>query len=165
MICIVLSHVAIRFLAGDNVFTDEGKIQIKLSEGGYAWIQPRTQYSLAKYVYRGDADGSERGLFRLLKGAVRFVAGAIGKKNRRNFRISTNTATIGIRGSGGLVEQYESGGVRCTKIHTHERSSDLLPMVLGLEQHYREGDQHHYIESNPTLRLLHTSLTDGPKRQ
>ena len=33
MICIVLSHVAIRFLAGDNVFTDEGKIQIKLSDG------------------------------------------------------------------------------------------------------------------------------------
>jgi hypothetical protein len=83
-------------------------------------------------VYRGAADGSERGFFRLLKGAVRFAMGAIGKANRRNFRISTNTATIGIRGSGGLVEQCEGGSCGGKADGTHlTTNAGILTLASG----------------------------------
>lgn len=95
--------------AGDTVRTAAGKVQIRFSDGGYASLKADTEYRLADYVYRGAANGSERGFFNLLKGTVRFVTGAIGKVNRERFRIETKTATIGIRGSAGLAVSCIAG--------------------------------------------------------
>ena len=96
--------------AAETVVTGEGKLQIQFSDGGYASLKAHTEYRLSEYVYRGAADGRERGFFDLIKGSVRFVTGAIGKANRKNFRIGTKTATIGIRGSSGLVVSCVAGG-------------------------------------------------------
>ncbi len=98
-----------KVFSGDTIVTGDGRAQIKFTDGGFASIRSRTEYSLSQYSYRGAADGSERGFFRLIKGGVRFVTGAIGKANRKHFRLSTRTATIGIRGSSGLAEQCENG--------------------------------------------------------
>ncbi len=95
--------------SGDTVTTGDGKVQIQFTDGGYASLKADTEYRLADYVYRGSADGSERSFFNLLKGSVRFVTGIIGKSNRKSFRISTKTATIGIRGSSGLAVSCVAG--------------------------------------------------------
>ena len=66
-------------------------------------MQPNTEYQIDDYNFEGKADGKERSFLSLLKGSVRLVTGVIGKANRRNFRIKTSVATIGIRGTQGTL--------------------------------------------------------------
>jgi hypothetical protein len=113
---VVDAHAAARGLirgdqvfSGDTIIIEKGKAQIKFTEGGYASMRPQSEFSLSEYVYRDTADGSERGFFRLLKGGVRCVTGAIGEANRRNFRLSTETVMIGIRDSSSFAEQCDLG--------------------------------------------------------
>jgi hypothetical protein len=56
-----------------------------------------------EYRYEGKTDGSERGFFSLVRGAMRTVTGAIGRYNRSAYQVRTPTATVGIRGTGGLI--------------------------------------------------------------
>jgi hypothetical protein len=90
--------------SGDTVQTQAGRTQIRFTDGGFAALQPNTRYKVEDYAYTGQADGSERGFFNLLKGTVRLVTGAIGHANRSNFRLSTKVATIGIRGTAGVIQ-------------------------------------------------------------
>ena len=53
--------------SGDTIVTGDGRAQIKFTDGGYASIRSQTEYSLSEYVYRGAADGSERGFSAYLK--------------------------------------------------------------------------------------------------
>ena len=89
---------------GDTVQTQAGRTQIRFTDGGFAALQPNTRYKVEDYAYGGEADGSERGFFNLLRGTVRLVTGVIGHANRNNFRLSTKVATIGIRGTAGVIQ-------------------------------------------------------------
>jgi hypothetical protein len=44
-------------------------------------------------------EGASRAFFRLLKGGLRAVTGAVGRDNPDNYRVTTPVATIGIRGT------------------------------------------------------------------
>ena len=55
------------------------------------------------------SDGAERGFFGLAKGAMRTVSGLIGRVNRDRYQITTPTATIGIRGTGGVIQVRNDG--------------------------------------------------------
>lgn len=95
---------------GDTVRTDAtGRAQIRFSDGAYVSLQPNTEFAIRDYNFDGKADGSERGLFSLARGALRTVTGLIGRVNRNRYQIVTPTATIGIRGTGGRV-QVEGDG-------------------------------------------------------
>jgi hypothetical protein len=98
-----------RLASGDTVSTVRGRAQIKFTDGGFASLQPNTDYRIDDYSYEGREDGSERSFFNLVKGSVRFVTGVVGRANRKNFRIKTKVATIGIRGSSGIVTSDERG--------------------------------------------------------
>jgi hypothetical protein len=74
--------------------------QLRFSDGAMTSLQPETGFKIDEYQFKGAADGSERGFFSLLKGALRTVTGAIGHgTDRNNYKITTATATIGIRGT------------------------------------------------------------------
>lgn len=96
--------------SGDRVATNEGRAQIRFTDGAFVSLQPNTDFAIREYRYDGRTDGSERGLFGLLKGAMRTVTGAIGRVNRGAYEIQTPTATIGIRGTGGLIQVMDDGG-------------------------------------------------------
>jgi hypothetical protein len=72
-------------------------------------LQPNTEFAIRDYNFAGKTDGSERGLFALAKGAMRTVTGLIGRVNKNRYAISTPTATIGIRGTGGRIEILNDG--------------------------------------------------------
>jgi hypothetical protein len=95
--------------AGDRVVTNDGRVQIRFVDGAYVSLQPNTDFSIREYRYDGRTDGSERGIFGLLKGAMRTVTGAIGRVNRSAYEIQTPSATIGIRGTGGLIQVFDDG--------------------------------------------------------
>lgn len=89
--------------SGDTVRTNDGMVQIRYPDGAFVSLRPDTEYTIENYRFEGKADGSEQGLFKLLKGTMRTVTGLVGRVNRANYRITTPTATIGIRGTGGVI--------------------------------------------------------------
>ena len=85
--------------AGETVDTGSGRGQLRFTDGSMVSLQPRTQFRIDAYEFKGQADGSEKGFFSLLKGALRTITGAIGKSDRKAYRLDTAVATIGIRGT------------------------------------------------------------------
>lgn len=94
---------------GDTVRTTDGRAQLRFTDGAYISLQPNTEFAIKEYRFQGRADGSERGFFSLVKGAMRTVTGLVGRSNRNNYRIVTPTATIGIRGTGGVIQVLNDG--------------------------------------------------------
>ncbi len=94
---------------GDVVRTNNGRAQIRFTDGSYVSLQPNTEFGIRDYRYEQKADGNERGFFGLLKGAMRTVTGAIGRINRDRYQIATPTATVGIRGTGGVIQVQDDG--------------------------------------------------------
>lgn len=97
---------------GDTVKTNDGRAQIRFTDGAYVSLQPNTEFAIKDYNYQGKTDGSERGLFALARGAMRTVTGFIGRINRNRYQITTPTATVGIRGTGGLIAVGGDGSTR-----------------------------------------------------
>lgn len=85
--------------AGELVDTGAGRAQLRFSDGALVSLSPQTQFRIDEYQFRGQADGSEKGFFSLLKGALRTITGTIGRSNRSNYKLGTTVATIGIRGT------------------------------------------------------------------
>jgi hypothetical protein len=95
---------------GDTIRTgDNARAQIRFADGAYVSLQPNTEFAIKDYNFDGKTDGSERGFFALARGAMRTVTGLIGRVNKNRYQISTPTATIGIRGTGGLISVLNDG--------------------------------------------------------
>ena len=84
---------------GDMVDTGEGRAQLRFTDGAMVSLSPATRFRVDEYRFAGRPDGEERGFFSLLKGAMRTITGAIGKTDRKAYRLDTAVATIGIRGT------------------------------------------------------------------
>lgn len=95
--------------AGETIQTGNGRAQLRYSDGAQVSLQPGTQYRIDDYAYAGQTDGSEKGIFSLIKGGFRTITGLIGRVNRQNYKVSTPVATIGIRGTEFLVQSDENG--------------------------------------------------------
>jgi FecR-like protein len=101
--------------SGDKVSSGvDGRAQIRFSDGAYVSLQPNTEFDIKEYRYNGKADGTESALFGLFKGAMRTVTGIVGRINRNKYQITTPTATIGIRGTGGLISVGNDGSTLVT---------------------------------------------------
>ena len=94
---------------GDTVQTNNGRVQVRMTDGGFISLQPNTEFGIKDYKFSGKADGSENALYSLFKGAMRTVTGLIGRTNRNRYQVSTPTATVGIRGTGGLIQVQNDG--------------------------------------------------------
>jgi FecR protein len=62
-------------------------------------VQSRSRFVIDQYYFEPEIE-QPSAIFRLVRGGLRALTGAIGKKNRRGFRVTTSVATIGIRGTG-----------------------------------------------------------------
>jgi hypothetical protein len=95
---------------GDSINTAlEAHAQIRFIDGGYVSLQPNTVFRVDEFNYKNKTDGEEKGFFSLLKGGLRAITGAIGHVNRDNYRVTTATATIGIRGTGYRAQLKDDG--------------------------------------------------------
>jgi hypothetical protein len=94
---------------GDTIETgSDGRAQLRFADGAYMSLQPQTVFRVDEFQWEGRPDGTERGFFSLLRGALRTVTGAIGRTNNSTYRVRTTTATIGIRGTGYLLRATNS---------------------------------------------------------
>lgn len=87
-------------LAGETIRTgDDGRAQLRFADGALMSLQPKTEFRIDAYSYSGPGATEDRGFFALLKGGLRTITGLIGRSNRDAYRVTTQVATIGIRGT------------------------------------------------------------------
>ena len=100
--------------SGQSIVTgSNGHAQVKFTDGGLVSLQPNTEFKISNYVDQNDPK-QDRFLVDLLRGGMRAITGLIGKRNRENYKLTTTTATIGIRGSGFKVGYNPDGTLGIT---------------------------------------------------
>ena len=88
---------------GDVLTTQrDSYAQINFTDGSSMTMRPNTQLKVEQYNFVQDRPQEDNSFMRLVKGGLRTVTGLVGKRgNQDAYKIGTNTATIGIRGSSG----------------------------------------------------------------
>ena len=95
--------------SGDTVTTGaEGQVQMRFTDGSIVSLRANSQFRITEYADTGDAK-SDRYFVDFLRGGMRTITGLIGKRGRENYKVTTATATIGIRGSAFNVEYNADG--------------------------------------------------------
>lgn len=89
---------------GETVNTEQGRAQLQFVDGASVSLQPGTTFRIDEFRFSGKNDGQERGFFSLVRGGLRTITGLIGRDNRSAYRVTTSTATIGIRGTEYLAD-------------------------------------------------------------
>ena len=86
---------------GDTLSTEKDSFaRLKFTDGGEVTLRPNSVFKLEGYAFEESAPRQDSFLVSLLKGGLRTVTGAIGKRgNSEAYRMNTATATIGIRGT------------------------------------------------------------------
>lgn len=84
---------------GDTVNTNSGRAQLRFTDGSFVALQPDSLFRIDRYRFDGKPTGEERGFFALLKGGMRTITGLVGRTDKRNYKVETALATIGIRGT------------------------------------------------------------------
>ncbi|MEM6639893.1 MAG: FecR family protein [Pseudomonadota bacterium] len=94
---------------GDRVTTGaSGRVQIRLADGGLIALRPATEFVIDAFHYgsgedkRSDDPFTDRdnvSFFSLVKGGFRSLTGAVGREDKKAYRVRTPVATIGIRGT------------------------------------------------------------------
>jgi hypothetical protein len=88
--------------------TSDGEVQLVTQDGGIIALRPDTTFRVDDY--RADGGSGDRIFMSLLKGAVRSITGWIGKHDTSAYRLTTPTATIGIRGTDHETTVIENAG-------------------------------------------------------
>jgi hypothetical protein len=98
--------------SGDRIRTGrDGRVALRFADGAQMSIQGGSEFRVDSYVFDQDR---QRGFFELIKGSIRVVSGRIGKRDPQDWRLTTPTATIGIRGTEFTVDQTVCPVSGCT---------------------------------------------------
>src|SRR5690554_6868298 len=85
--------------SGDTVITGEdGRIQMRFSDGGLVSLMPNSRFAVEEYE-QPSATNEGSVSVNLLKGGMRALSGSIGKNQSDNYKLKTDVATLGIRGT------------------------------------------------------------------
>jgi hypothetical protein len=84
---------------GETVATQQGRAQLRFADGAYMSLQPQTEFKVEEFKYSGKAEPTDNIVMNLIKGGMRTITGLIGRTNRNAYRLKTEVATIGIRGT------------------------------------------------------------------
>ncbi|MBX7201198.1 MAG: FecR family protein, partial [Rhodospirillaceae bacterium] len=96
---------------GETVNTQEGRAQMRFTDGAFVSLQPQTEFKVENYVFEGRSTQNESALMNLIKGGMRTITGLIGKTNRDGYKLQTSTATVGIRGTEFTVSYNADGSI------------------------------------------------------
>ena len=85
---------------GETIQTGQNAlVQLRLADGGLLSVRADTELKLDRFAFAGRDDRDAGFLASLLKGGFRAITGLISQANRDGYRITTPSATIGIRGT------------------------------------------------------------------
>lgn len=97
---------------GDVLVTEKDTYaRIKFTDNSEVTLRPNTQFKIDSFAYADDKPQEDSSVFSLIKGGLRAVTGAMGKRSREKVGVNTPAATIGIRGTTYIAEYVsESDG-------------------------------------------------------
>jgi len=75
----------------------DGEIHVGTADSGFIALRPNTRLRVAEY--RAEGDELDTQILSLVRGTFRSVTGWIGRYNADRYRVTTPTATIGVRGT------------------------------------------------------------------
>ncbi len=129
---------------GDTISTAQNaSAQVKMQDGGFIAVRPDTQLKFDSFKFTGKAGQPESSFFSLFKGGFRAVTGLIGRVNKKDYRINTPAATIGIRGTdhetvylpaniaGAMAGAYSKVNIGETTLTTNRGTINVLPNQMG----------------------------------
>jgi hypothetical protein len=73
--------------------------QLRMMDGALISLRRNTKISFDEYQYKPEDSSANSSIFSLLRGGFNTISGLIGKKSKKNYRVNTPVATIGIRGT------------------------------------------------------------------
>jgi hypothetical protein len=96
---------------GDVLTTQrDSYAQINFTDGSSLTMRPNTQIKVEQYNFAQDRPQDDNSFLRLIKGGLRTVTGLVGKRGDPDaYKIGTNSATIGVRGSSGDTIDNSTG--------------------------------------------------------
>ena len=96
---------------GDVLTTErDSYAQINFTDGSSMTLRPNTTVKVEEYRFDRTKPQEDTSFMRLVKGGLRTVTGLIGRRgNQDAYKIGTNQATIGIRGSSGDTLECSQG--------------------------------------------------------
>lgn len=114
----------------------DGEVHLVTEDGGIIALRPDTEYRVDEY--RAEGGSADKVFTSLLKGAIRSITGWIGKHNASAYRITTPTATIGVRGTdhettvidkgdGDEAGTYDTVNEGSTVVKTAQGEAEVLP--------------------------------------
>ncbi len=83
---------------------DQSSAVVKFEDGQIMAMQPNSRFAVRQYDFVKTNVAKSSAVFELLRGGLRFVTGMIGATNKKAFKLTVGTATIGIRGSDGYAQ-------------------------------------------------------------
>src|SRR3989338_4625938 len=107
----------------------DGIAQLRMGDGAFIAVRPDTELRIDQYQYNGKPDESSSTVLSLVKGTFRAFTGAIASFNKDKFKMKTPGATIGIRGSGNVLNFSPNNNV--TLNHTIEGSHTITAVDPG----------------------------------
>jgi hypothetical protein len=92
-------HRGTQLLEGDRIQTgDNARVVMKMIDNAILTLGANSELRIHHYIYQSTQRQGSASL-ELLKGALRSVTGLIGKTPKKDFKVRTAVATIGIRGT------------------------------------------------------------------
>jgi hypothetical protein len=153
---------------GDVVRTGAGgQVQLMMKDEALLALRPQSSLRIAHFQYQGREDGSERATIDLLKGGLRSITGAIGRTNKDNLKLRTDTVLVGVRGTdhethfipagneAGTYDRVTMGG---TYLQNGEGRVDLDPGQSGFAP--RAGASPSRLPATPAFMQL-AALRNG----
>jgi len=93
-------YVGVEIDTKDTIKTnDNTKIQLIFKDNTRITIGKNSDFSVEDYMYDETKPNASKAKFKFAKGLFRTISGRIGKLNKKQFKISVKSATIGIRGT------------------------------------------------------------------
>ena len=85
---------------GDAVRAEtNSNVQIRMADGAMVWVRANSELKIEGYKSTDRGGVKDEASLKLVSGSMRTVTGLIAKKNPDNYRLSTPSATIGVRGT------------------------------------------------------------------
>lgn len=123
-------HQKSEVVSGDTLITGVNTYAIiKFLDNSEVAMKPGTTLVVNNFSYAAENLAHDSAIFSLVKGGLRYVTGALGKRNKEKLSFKTPSATICIRGTTFFLEYIDR-----TDSPT---ASTNLP--IGLHAHVREG--------------------------
>jgi len=110
---------------GENIVTGSGAYAvIEFIDGAKATMRPDSTLAVNKYAFGTDDDGA---VLKLVKGGFRAITGEIAHNRPESYKVQTNVATLGVRGT--------EFSIRLCEMDCAEEERDTAQTTEGLAGH------------------------------